>query len=164
MVLMSPCANSYAAVKTVHKVMKMSGKPTAPIEISYTAPVSAAIGSSVNVVVTIKALSDVADFGLKVTADEGLLLNAGELVKNYGAQKRDAVFSETLTATPNAEGYLYLNVFASGSFQGKTMVRVGAVPISVGTSPEKKLKKSGTIEKDSSGQNVVVMPADEGGK
>ena len=163
-VLMSTCVNSYAAVKTVHKVMKVSGKPTAPIEISYTAPASAAIGTSVNVVVTIKALSDVSDLGLKVTANEGLSLNAGELVKNYGAQRRDAIFSETVAATPSAEGILYLNVFASGSFQGKTMIRVGAVPISVGTSPEKKLKKSGTIEKDSTGQSVIVMPADESGK
>lgn len=164
MVLMTPYASSCAAGRHPQKEMKVSGKPTAPIDISYSVPDSATIGASVSVVVTITVLSDVTDLRLNITAGEGLSLSGGELVKIYGEQNRDAVLSETITATPNARGILYLNVFTSGLFQGKSMAHASAVPISVGTSPEKMLKKAGAVERDSTGRNIVILPAQEGGK
>lgn len=164
MVLMAPSASSYAVEKTFRQEMKAHGKTTAPIDVSYTVPESLAIGANVNVVVTITALDDVADLGIRITAGDGLTLNAGELVKNYGAQNRGAVFSETITAMPKVGGILYLNVFVGGSFHGKNMVRASAVPLSVGGAPEKMMKKSGAVERDSSGRNIVILPADGGAK
>ena len=159
--LISPVASATSANKTIHKMTKTSGKPTAPIEVAYTVPESAAIGASVSVVVTIRPLSDVTDLNLKITAGEGLSLSAGDFVRNYGMRARDAVLSETVTAVPNAQGILYLNVFASGAFKGKTMSSASAVPISVGISPERMLKKSGRTEHDASGRPIIVMPAEE---
>ena len=164
MALMAPCASSFAAEKSFHKAVKVSGKPTAPIDISYAVPESVAIGASVNVVVTISVRSDVTDLGVKITAGEGLSLSGGLLVKSYGTQNSDAVLSETITVTPNARGILYLNVFTSGVFQGKSMIHASAIPVSVGTSPERMLKKSGTVQRDSSGRNIVILPAQEGRK
>lgn len=159
--VISPVASATTANKTIHNVMKANGKPTAPIEVAYTVPKSAAIGASVSVVVTIRPLSDVTDLNLKITAGEGLSLSTGDFVRNYGAQKRDAVLSETITAVVNAQGILYLNVFTSGAVEGKTMSSASAVPISVGDSPKRMLKKSGRTEHDASGRPIIVMPAEE---
>jgi len=162
MVLISPCTSSFAVEKTVHKEMSRADKPAAPVEIAYTVPESSSIGASVGVIVTITALVDVTDLGLSLTSGEGLSLSAGSFEKSYGAQNRGAVFSETVTVTPNTNGILYLNVFASATFHGKKMVNASAVPISVGSTPEKMLKKSGATARDASGKNIVIMPADEG--
>ena len=162
MALISPSTSSLAVEKTVHKVIAPSGKRSAPIEIAYTVPESASIGASVSVLVTITALADVTDLGLSLTAGEGLSLSGGSFEKSYGAQSRGAVFSETVTVTPNNNGLWYLNVFASAAVNGHKMVDASAVPISVGPSAEKMLKRSGTTARDASGQSIVIMPADEG--
>lgn len=159
--VVSPASGATTVDKTIHNVSKASGKPMAPIEVAYTVPESAAIGASVSVVVTIRPLSDVTDLNLQITAGEGLSLSAGDFVRHYGAQTRDTVLSETVTAVPNTQGILYLNVFASGAFKGKTMSSASAVPISVGLSPERMLKKSGKTEHDASGRPIIVMPAEE---
>lgn len=162
MVLICPCTSSLAAEKTVHQVIAPSGKRSAPVEIAYTVPESASIGASVSVLVTVTALADVTDLGLSLTPGEGLSLSGGTFEKSYGAQSRGAVISETVTVTPNTNGLLYLNVFASAVVNGHKMVDASAVPISVGPSTEKMQNRSGATARDASGQNIVIMPADEG--
>lgn len=155
--------NTYSAdaVRILHKELSNSGKPTAPISISYTVPAKVAIGDNVEVTVTIKALSDVNDFSLKLIAGEGLEMPSGEYLKSYGNQPRNSSFSETVTVSPNTEGILYLNVFATGTFNGKKMTHAGAVPINTGTATQKMLKKSGKVTTDSKGQKIIIMPVEE---
>lgn len=155
--------NAYSAdaVRILHKELPRSGKPTAPISISYSVLANVAIGDNVQVTVTIKALSDVNDFNLKLTTGEGLEMPSGEYLKNYGNQVRNSAFSETVTVIPNTEGILYLNVFATGTFNGKKMTNAGAVPIKTGTATRKMLKKLGQATTDSKGQKIIIMPAVE---
>ena len=98
---------------------------------------------------------------LKLTAGEGLSMTTGEFIKNYGDQLRKAVISETVAVTPSTDGVLYLNIFLSGTFNGKQMTRAGAVPIKVGSATQKMLKKSGQAATDSKGQKIIIMPAEE---
>jgi hypothetical protein len=149
------------AVLMLHKELPRSGKTTAPISISYSVPAHVAVGDAVQVTVTIKALSDVADFNVKLNAGDGLEMSSGEYLKNYGNQVRNSEFSETVTVIPNTEGILYLNVFATGTFNGKKMTSAGAVPVNTGTAPRKMLKKSGHTTTDSKGQKLIIMPVEE---
>jgi hypothetical protein len=145
----------------IKKELPRSGKATAPISVSYSVPANVAIGDNVHITVTVKALSDVDNLSLKLIAGENLQMPSGELLKTYGNQLRNSAFSETVTVIPNTEGILYLNVFATGIFNGKKMTSAGAVPINTGTGTRKMLKKSGQIKTDSRGQKVIVMPAEE---
>lgn len=149
------------AVRVLHKELPLSGKPSAPISISYSVPANVATGDNVQVTVTIKALSDVNDFNLKLTAGEGLEMSSGEYLKSYGSQVRNSAFTETVTVIPNTEGILYLNVFATGTFNGKKMTNAGAVPIKTGNATRKMLKKSGQATTDTRGQKIIIMPAEE---
>lgn len=155
--------NAYSAdsVRIIHKELPRSGKSTAPISISYAVPAKVAIGDHVLVTVTIKALSDVNDFSLKLTTGERLEMVSGEYLKNYGNQARNSSFSEVVTVIPNTEGILYINVFATGTFHGRKMTQAGAIPIKTGTATQKMLKKSGKIETDSKGQKIIIGPAEE---
>jgi len=155
--------NAYSAdvVRILHKELSRSGKSTAPIAISYAVPAKTSIGENVQVTVTIKALSDVNEMTLRMTSGDGLIMPSGEYQKNYGKQVRNTAFSETVTVIPNAEGILYLNVFATGTFNGKKMTNAGAVPINTGTVTRKMLKKSGQATTDSKGQKIIIMPAEE---
>jgi hypothetical protein len=155
--------NTYAddPGRIIHKKISHSGKPTAPISISYAVPAKVSIGDNVQVTVTIKTLSDVNDFNLKLTTNEGLEMPSGEYLINYGNQEHNSAFTETVTVIPNTEGILYLNVFATGTFNGKKMTNAGVIPINTGTNTRKMLKKSGQAATDSRGQNIIIMPAEE---
>ena len=85
----------------------------------------------------------------------------GEFVKTYGDRGRHTAVTETATVIPRTDGIVYLNVFASGTFNGKKMTSAGAVPINTGTTVRKMLKKSGTGTTDSRGRKLIIMPAEE---
>ncbi len=155
---------SAGAIHVIKKELPRSGKTSAPISVSYSVPATNAINDKVKVIITVKPLSDVGGLTLKLTAGEGLAMPTEEFNKNYGDQLRNAVFSETVTVTPSTDGILYLNVFVSGTFNGKQMTRSGAVPIKVGAATQKMLKKSGQAATDSKGQKIIIMPAEEKAK
>lgn len=154
-------ACSEKSSKLVSGEVPLSGKPTAPVSISYTVPEKADVGESITVTVKFKILSDAENVDLKLTADKGLELTSGETEMAYGSQPANSTFSESVAVVPHTEGILYLNVFVTGTFNGKTMVRTGAVPVNVGTNTRKIMKKSGKITTDSTGRKIIIMPADE---
>ena len=138
-----------------------SGKTTAPLSIFYTVPPRNAVGDKVRIAVTVKALSDVKGLTLKLAPGEGLSMEGGTFMKNYGDQPRNTEFTETVAVTPSVDGILYLNIFASGTFNGRKMTRTGAVPVQVGANARKMLKKSGQAATDDKGQKIIIMPAEE---
>lgn len=154
-------ACSDKSAKVISSEVSQSGKPTAPISISYTVPEKATVGENVTVKVEFRTLSDADGLKIELTAGEGLKLASGRYKVDYGIQPRNSTFSETLTVVPQTEGILYLNVFVTGIFGGNTMVRTSAVPVNVGTNMHKMLKKPGKVTTDSKGQKIIILPAEE---
>lgn len=154
-------ACSETSSKIISKELPLSGKPTAPISISYTVPAKAAIGENVTVTVKFKTLSNAGGLKLKLSAGKGLELTSGKYEVDYGSQPMNSTFSETVTVVPQTEGILYLNVFVTGTFGGNAMVRTGAVPINVGSARRKMLKKPGQVTTGPKGQKIIIMPAQE---
>lgn len=154
-------ACSETSNKIISKELLQSGKPTAPISISYIVPAKANVGENITVTVEFKTLSDASGLKLKLSAGKGLELTSGKYEVDYGNQPVNSTFSETVTVVPQTEGILYLNVFITGTFNGNTMVRTGAVPINVGSDLRKMLKKPGQVTTDSKGQKIIIMPAQE---
>lgn len=154
-------ACSEKSSKLISGETPLYGKPTAPVSISYTVPGMADVGQSVTVTVNFKILSDADNVNLKLTTDKGLEFTSGETEVDYGNQPANSTFSETVTVVPRTDGILYLNVFVTGTFGGKTMVRTGAVPVNAGTNIRNMMKKSGEITTDSTGKKIIIMPAEE---
>ena len=144
------------------KKMSYKGKPSAPISISYSVPAQNSVGDSIPVTITIQVLSDFDSLKLEAIAEEGLrLLPSGPYERSYGSRPRNAALSETVTVIPSQEGRLYLNVFVTGVFNGKKMGHTRSIPLNVGTTSAKTLKKSNQVTTDSKGQKIVIMPAEE---
>ncbi len=147
--------------EVISKKQAQKGKVAAPISISYTVPSEAAVGKKITVKVEFTTLSDVDELRLELTAGESLDLISGNTEAEYGNQPSNSTFSESITVMPITEGILYLNVFVSGIFEGKTMVRSGAVPINTGSDKSKMLKTPGFTTTDSEGQKVIIMEPKE---
>lgn len=162
--LLGMIACSDKSSKVISSKLMQSGKPTAPISISYAVPEKADVGESITVTVEFKTLSDANRLKLKLTAGKGLDLTSGEYEIDYGNQSMNSAFSETVTVVPQTEGILYLNVFVTGTFHGNTMVRTGAVPINAGRNVRQMLKKPSQVTTDSEGQKIIIMPAEEENK
>ena len=145
----------------ITKEIPPSGKPVAPVTISYTVPEKAGVGESITVTVSFKLLSDAEKVTLKLTPDKGMEITSGKTDVDYGEQLANSAFSESVTIVPHTEGVLYLNVFVTGTFGGRKMVRTGAVPVYVGTDIRKMMKNSGKTVTDSTGKKIIIMPAEE---
>ncbi len=144
---------------------KISGKPTAPVTISYTVPAKIAAGESINITVQVNILSDAEALKLRLIAGEGLDMTPKDREVNYSALPMNSTISESVTVTPQAEGILYLHVFVSGVFNGRTMARSGAVPVNAGQGTGRKmLRDAGQVTTDSKGQNIIIMPLEERGQ
>ena len=154
-------ACSDKSAKVISSEVSQSGKPTAPISISYTVPEKTTVGENVTVIVEFRTLSDAEGLRIEFTAGEGLKLTSGRYKVDYGIRPGNSTFSETVTVVPQTEGILYLNVFVTGIFGGNTMVRTGAVPVNVGATTHKMLKKPGNVTTDSKGQKIIILPAEE---
>jgi len=154
-------ACSDKSAKVISSEVSQSGKPTAPISISYTVPEKTTVGENVTVIVEFRTLSDAEGLRIEFTAGEGLKLTSGRYKVDYGIRPGNSTFSETVTVVPQTEGILYLNVFVTGIFGGNTMVRTGAVPVNVGATTHKMLKKPGNVTTDSKGQKIMILPAEE---
>ena len=138
-----------------------AGKMTAPITISYIVPEKAAVRESVSVLVKFQTHSDADDLKLELTTGEGLVFTSGNRNVSYGSQPANSTFSETVTVVPNTDGILYINVFVTGTFDGRTMVRTGAVPIKAGSDVRKMLKTPGQVSTDAQGEKEIQMRAEE---
>ena len=144
------------------KKIAPAGKSTAPVSLSYEVSSQNNVGDSIQVTLTMITRSDVDNFKLELIAEEGLrLLPSGTFERSYGSRPRDAAVSETVTVVPSQEGRLYLNVFVTGEFSGKKMGYTRSIPINVGTSSSRTLKKSNQVTTDAKGQKIIVMPAEE---
>lgn len=161
-VLSWQCAFAGESGLTIGKKAFSKGKPSAPVAISYSIPEKNSIGDSIPVSITIQILSDVDNLTLEVIAEEGLRLpSPGPYEWSYGSRPRNATVSETVIVIPSQKGRQYLNIFVAGVFNGKQMGHSLSIPMNVGTTGEKTLKKSNWVTTDSKGQKIVIMPAEE---
>lgn len=156
----SACAEATKKIST-SEGLGQPGKMSAPITISYVVPEKATIRESVSVLVKFQTHSDADDLKLELTTEEGLIFTSGNRNISYGSQPASSTFSETVTVVPDTGGILYINVFVTGTFNGRTMVRTGAVPIKVGSDLRKMLKTPGQVTTDSQGAKEIQMQAEE---
>jgi hypothetical protein len=147
--------------KLVTKKAVRAGKKVAPISISYEPVSEAEIGEAIDIEITCETLSDVSDLKLKLAPSKGMDMIPATFEVEYGDRSGKFKFSEHVGVVPGKEGLLYLNVFVSGIFDNRRMVRSGAVPVKVGNDPQKMLKSSGKLKTDTTGQRVISMPAEE---
>ncbi len=148
--------------KLVKKETVRTGKKVAPISISYGPVTKSAIGATTAIVISCATPADASDLKLKLAPSKGMDMIPATFEKAYGDQSGKFKFSEQVEVIPEKEGFLYLNVFVSGIFDKKRMVRSGAVPVKVGDNPQKLLKSSGQAKTDpTTGQRIISMPAEE---
>ncbi|MCZ6688229.1 MAG: hypothetical protein O7H41_01295 [Planctomycetota bacterium] len=150
---MAGCTN---AVDSRPANRSISGKPTAPVNITYTVPDKADVGKAIDAVVSFKVLQAVENLKLTLTEGKGLRIVSERTTFDYGARAAGASFSETISVRPEEEGILYLNVFVTGGYRGKVMTRTGAVPIKTGNKGT--LDAPGRLTRDSEGRRLIEMP------
>jgi len=139
----------------------VAGKSSVPIEISYTVPAASSKGAQIPIIVQISVLADAGSLSVKVVPESGLsLVPEGELTRSYGARSTGSTQSENLTVTSKQDGRFYLNVFATGTFGGRTLTQTTSIPVVVGTGTPAQ-KPAGRITTDSTGQKIISMPAQE---
>lgn len=132
------------------------GKPSAPIDISYTVPGDVGVGTSAEVVVTFRLRSPADGLELVFEEGRGLRIDSEETTFIYGPREDGTSISEKVTVTPEVEGVVYLNVFVSGTFDGRAMTRTGAVPVGSG---ERRLDRPvGVVRTGADGEKILEIP------
>ncbi len=137
------------------------GKVSAPVSISYITPATVTVGEKAAVTINFTTRTEVDELALTLTGGKGLSLSPAEYRIDYGTQLPASSFSETVTVTPRRKGILYLNIFISGIFNDRKMVRAGAVPLTTGGEVKSSLNKSGKSAKGTTGKKIIIMPAEE---
>ncbi len=142
-----------------------SHKVSAPVSIAYTTPKKMALGDSALITITVTTNANVDDLTLIATGGEGLLLPDGSANNSYevhfGPLVNNSSRMQEVLISPDVEGLLYLNLLVTGEFSGRKMGRAGAVPVTVGDDARKMLKATGKQKVDSSGQVLLISPAEE---
>ena len=155
--------------RTVDYKAPHSPKRSAPIDITYSVPTQNNRGENIPVTITIRTLADASSLKLELTADSGLAMSLGTTYfRDYGSRLRNVTVSESLTVASKTGGRLYINVFVTGIFNGKTMMQVTSIPVSIGTATtttkqQASDKTSQSIDSTTK-QKIIIMPAEENGK
>ena len=155
------CASSMcdAAAATGKKVQ---AKSQAPVTVSWKAPARGALNKELQVTVAVTPQIDASDVTLRVVAEDGLdMATDFEGLFELGDISAGSTIEKSFSVTPTEDGRLYVDAFVSGSFSGKNMSMATSLPITVGNAYAKPAKSAGEVKTDSSGQKIIVMPAEE---
>ena len=140
-----------------------AAKTTSPISITFTAPEKNDVGKDISISITINTPSGTKDLSLKVTPEKGLSLKTpSDGVVVYGDKPEGGSVTETVVVTATMEGRLYLDVFATGTVNGKKSTGIISIPLNVGEGEQKPLLlKQGRDVTDSEGNRLTILPAEE---
>lgn len=154
-----------AAVKPVSAVAigraTSPGKPSAPISLDYEVLGKPIVGLPVAINVTVKAAQDVGPVSLQYSINDvsSLLFQEGQVERLEIANLADNGMQQ-VTVVPQREGRLYVNVFAEVQTPGGSMIKSMAIPIQVGSTPQRP-QINGELKEGPDGEVVISMPAEE---
>lgn len=135
------------------------GKPTAPIDISYQVIGSAIVGSPVSINVFVTSARGPVTVRYGITDGSALMFQSGQ-VERLEIADPSSGSAQQLSVIPQREGRLYVNVSAEIETPDGLNIRSMAIPIKVGSAPEK-ATINGEIVEGPGGETVISMPAQE---
>ncbi len=138
------------------------GKVVAPITISSN-PITeiVEIGNQIAITIHCNVHSAVDDLKLTIKPSQGLEMSPATIQQEYGSQPINFTLNETVNVIPQKNGRLYLNIFISGLFEGRKMIRTRTVSIQVGNKHQEKNRSLGKTKTTPNGQKIISMPAEE---
>jgi hypothetical protein len=135
------------------------GKPTAPIDISYQVIGNAIVGSPVSINVVVTSSRGPVTVRYSINDGSALMFQSGQLERLEIADPSSGSVQQ-LSVIPQREGRLYVNVSAEIETPDGLNIRSMAIPIKVGSAPEK-ATINGEIVEGPGGEAVISMPAKE---
>ena len=142
------------APQTVH------AKPSAPVEIDYSAPKTVRAGDEITTIIRLTATTNLKKLTVTVSPYSGLDLVSGgdrtEFTEIQSGNTREIKVNIRLT-----EEVGYLSVFATTTdTQGNTRTKSIALRYgTVGDTINQKMRSPGTVE-DSTGEQLILMPGE----
>jgi hypothetical protein len=138
-----------------------TGKPSAPISMTYEVLGNPVVGSpvSINVAISTTGGQGPVDVRYSISDRSSLDFQQGQV---ESLQVRDARTQgrQQLAVIPRREGRLYVNVSAEIQTADGSMIKSMAIPIQVGSAPNKP-KINGELVEGPDGETVISMPAKE---
>lgn len=138
-----------------------TGKPSAPISMRYEVLGNPVVGAPVSINVSISATGGQGPVSVRYDIPDrsALAFQQGQVERLEVAEK---VLDDTrqLAVVPQREGRLYVNVSAEVMTAGGIMIKSMAIPIQVGSAPDKPAV-NGELVKGPDGETVISMPAKE---
>ncbi len=135
------------------------GKPTAPIDISYEVIGNAIIGLPVSINVIVKSNRGPVSVQYSITDSSALMFQTGQVERLEIADPSSGSVQQ-LAVIPQREGRVYVNVSAEIQSPDGLNIRSMAIPIKVGSAPEK-ATVNGELVEGPDGETVISMPAQE---
>ena len=155
-----PVAGKPAPVVTDTNV-KSTGKPSAPIRMDYEVLGNPVVGSPVAINIEISATGSDAPIDVRYTiADRSSLEFQSGQIENLQVRDRRTEGRQQMTVIPRREGRLFVNVSAEIQTPGGSMIKSMAIPIQVGSAPNKPTT-NGELVEGADGETVISMPAKE---
>ena len=140
------------------------GKPSAPISMQYEILGNPIVGQPVAINVQVRSTSGNQPVTVQYSINDSsaLVFQAGQVESlqfTANAEKK-ADSQQQLAVIPQREGRLYVNVSAEIQTPDGSMIKSMAIPIQVGSAPEKP-EINGELVEGPDGETVISMPAKE---
>lgn len=142
--------------------VQSTGKPTAPVDISYSFEGRPAVGTAldIDVVVTPRVAAEALRVQSNTSGRHGLA--SSDSAKTFGEQRAGQANTYRVTIVPRSEGVFYLNVLASLDAGGHTQARAYAIPVMIGDAArQKSLAPNNHMRSTPSGEAIISLPAQE---
>jgi hypothetical protein len=135
------------------------GKPTAPIDISYEVIGNAIVGAPVSINVVVTSSRGPVSVRYSINDGSALMFQSGQVERLEIADPSSGSVQQ-LAVIPQREGRVYVNVSAEIQSNDGLNIRSIAIPIKVGSAPEK-ATVNGELLDGPGGETVISMPAQE---
>jgi hypothetical protein len=139
------------------------GKPSAPISMQYEILGNPIVGQPVAINVQVRSTSGSQPVTVQYSINDSsaLVFQAGQVERlQYTANAEKTDSQQQLAVIPQREGRLYVNVSAEIQTPDGSMIKSMAIPIQVGSAPEKS-EINGELVEGPNGETVISMPAKE---
>jgi len=137
------------------------GKPAAPITLDYEVLGKPLVGLPVAINVHVNGPADLGPVAIRYSINDAsaLRFQAGQ-VESLVVDDLGADDTQQVTVVPQREGRLYVNVAVEIETDGGAMIKSMAIPIQVGSAPERGAV-NGELQEGPDGEAAISMPAVE---
>lgn len=140
------------------------GKPTAPIELSYSVPEAPSAGSPLTIELEVSSRIRADSLALELNfPDSGLTPVSTSGMQSVAEPVAGEWHTRRVRVLPREEGAFHVNVVATLFSDGAAQARAFSIPIRVGNAPPVATEARGRLNKDEAGRALISMPAMETG-